>query len=331
MTCVKKVLCFGVPHEASREAVLNEVPAGIELAFFDDYASQDERLDALKEADAALVWSADFPVEFYRLLSRARIIQKIGAGVDKVDLNAASSAGLLVAKTSGANNASCAELTIALILATMRRLPQAHNSAVRGRWEKWAVREGTQELRGKRVAIVGLGSIGRSVARLVSAFGAECVYYQRTRLSPEIEREINATYLPLREALRACDVLTLHLPLTPATRGLIGEDELSLMRPTSILINTARGEIVDERALHQALLDHAIFGAGLDVFAHEPLRKDEPLLSLDNVVLTPHIGGVTADSRKRLISHALTNITTVLNGGHLDPADVVQSPPEGRS
>ena len=209
-----------------------------------------------------------------------------------------------------------------LILAALRRLPQAHNSVLAGEWRKFGFRPYSHELRGKRVGIVGLGKIGRMVATHVQAFGASVVFYDTIALSPLDQERLRALQLPLDELLSTSDVVTLHVPLLPSTTHLIGLRELSLMKPTAILVNTCRGSVVDEAALYEALRTQRILAAALDVFEAEPPGAHNPLLALDNVVLTPHNAGGTLDAEIALVRHAYANIVKVSRGEALDAADI---------
>lgn len=317
------VLCMGIPDLDARRAVEEGHGPDLPLVHYED-VPREERAALLASAPAILLWSAKLTVVMLEGAKALRIVQRIGEGTDKMDLDAARSLGLLVAKTTGINATSSAELTVLLMLAALRRLPAAHASMVDGRWDKWSVREGTHELRGKQVGILGLGKIGQLVAARVRAFEATVVYHSRHRLPVDAER--GARHLPLDELLATSDIVSVHVPLTAATTGLIGARELTLMKRSAILVNTARGGIVDEAALAAALAQRRIAAAGLDAFRDEPPAADHPFRSLPNVVLTPHIGGVTDDSRDLMVRRAFANIRAVLAGGELDPIDVVVAP-----
>ena len=317
------VLCMGIPDPDARRAVEDGHGTDLRLVHYED-APERERADLLATAPAILLWSAKLTAGLLESAKALRIVQRIGEGTDKMDLAAARAAGVLVAKTTGINATSSAELTLLLMLAALRRLPAAHASMVDGRWEKWSVREGTHELRGKRVGIVGLGKIGQLVATRVRAFEATVAYHSRRRLPADAEH--GALHLTLDELLTTSDIVTLHVPLGAATAGMIGANELRLMKRGAILVNTARGGLVDEAALAAALAQHDIAAAGLDVFRDEPPAPDHPLRALDNVVLTPHVGGVTDDSRALMVARAFANIRRTLAGEVLDPIDVVVAP-----
>lgn len=307
-----------------RDSLSHTVPAGFDISFA-DMSSQESAAAAAAEADYLMIWAGYVPGPLVRAARKARLIQKVGEGTDRIDVAAAAEMGIPVAKTSGSNGVSVAEVATMLILATLRRLPKAHNAVVSGAWPKFELRVGAYELRGKQVGIVGLGKIGRIVAEHMHGFRANVVYTDSVRPGEDVERALGVTYLPLDDLLRTSDVVTLHVPLTPATRGLIGRRELGLMKPNAILVNTCRGAVVDERALVEALSARRIRGAGIDAFEKEPPDRDNPLFALDNVVLTPHYAGGTEDAVAAGIRHAFANILKVHRGEPLDPADLARS------
>jgi phosphoglycerate dehydrogenase-like enzyme len=202
-----------------------------------------------------------------------------------------------------------------LMLAVSRRLVWQHASVAAGRWRGNDL-AGTKlyELRGKTLGIVGLGAIGKKVARLGGAFGMSVLYYDLQRLSEDAEDALGVRFRLLNEVMRLSDVVSLHVPLTPASRHMIGAAEIGLMKPTAYLINTCRGPVVDEVALVAALSDGAIAGAGLDVFDEEPPPADNPLFKLDNVVLTPHFAGPTWDNQQARFRNAFDNCQRVARG-----------------
>jgi len=254
-----------------------------------------------------------------RFISKAaangtRIISQYAVGYDNIDVECATKHGVYVTNTPNVLTQATAELTWALILAAARHLVRADRYVRSGEW----YRSGTgwhpelflgMELRGKTLGIVGFGRIGRAVARIGSkGFGMSVLYYSRRRAPREVEDEIGAKYVSLETLLQNADVVSIHVPLTPETRGLIGERELRMMKPTAILVNTARGAVVDPDALVKALREGWIAAAGLDVFHEEPLPPDHPLTRLDNVVLAPHIGSATYEARQAMTCAVLENL-----------------------
>jgi len=251
---------------------------------------------------------------FYRAAPRLRLVQMLSAGYDAVDLEAARRARVPVANNGGANAVSVAEHALMLMLAVSRRVVWQHAGVAAGRWRGNGPAPRMYELNGKTLGIVGLGTIGKKVARLARAFGMQVQYYDIVRLSEDAEDALGVRFRLLRELLRTSDVVSLHVPLNASTRGMIGAGELALMKPTAILVNTARGPVVDEKALTRALAGGRLFGAGLDVFDREPPAADNPLLRLDNVVLTAHFAGPTWDNHVARFRNAFDNVERVARG-----------------
>lgn len=249
-----------------------------------------------------------------------RCVANVAVGYDNVDVAAAERRGVVVTNTPGVLDDATADLTMALILAATRRLAEGDRLVRSG--EPWSWGMGFMlgsSLQGKRLGIVGLGGIGKWVAQRARAFGMEIAYHQRNPAPPEVEQALGAERLPLDELLAGADVVSLHCPLTPETRHLIGAEQLAAMKPTAVLINTARGPIVDEAALAEALAEGRIAAAGLDVYEREP-QVEPRLLGLDNVVLTPHLGSATVETRTAMAELAARNAISVLAGqGPLTP------------
>ena len=225
---------------------------------------------------------------------RLRWVARAGAGLDNIDVGAARERGISVLNVPGANSVAVAELVMGLLLALFRQLPAADASLRRGAWEKSKLKG--RELRGKTIGIVGVGRIGRAVAQRARAFEMTCIGHDPL-VSAADARAAGVELLPLGDLLPRADILTLHVPVTPETRGLIGPGEIARMKRGAVLVNAARGGLVDEAALHSALVSGALSGAALDVFAQEP-PGGSPLLSLPNVVSTPHLGASTAEAQE---------------------------------
>ncbi len=252
---------------------------------------------------------------FFRAAPRLRLIQLLSAGYDRCDVAAARRAGVPICNNGGANSTAVAEHALMLMLAACRRLAWLHQNVAAGRWRgNDAAQARLYELRGRTLGIVGLGTIGKKVARLASAFGMAVQYYDIARLPEDAEDALGVRFRLLDELLRGADVVSLHVPLTAATRHMIGAAELRLMKPTAYLINTCRGPVVDEPALYEALRDGVIAGAGLDVLDREPPAADNPILGLDNVVLTPHFAGPTWDNQATRFRNAFDNCQRVARG-----------------
>jgi D-3-phosphoglycerate dehydrogenase / 2-oxoglutarate reductase len=256
--------------------------------------TEDELLPLVGEIEAWIVRSGTRVTR--RLIDaapRLRWIARAGAGLDNVDVGAAKERGIAVLNVPGANSVAVAELVFGLLLALFRQIPVADASLRRGAWEKTKLKG--RELRGKTIGIVGVGRIGRAVAQRACAFEMTCIGHDPI-VSAADARAAGVELLPLAEVLSRAEIVTLHLPATPETRGLIGAAEIGRMRRGAVLVNAARGGLVDEGALHAALVSGALSGAALDVFASEP-PGDSPLLALPNVVATPHLGASTVEAQ----------------------------------
>jgi phosphoglycerate dehydrogenase-like enzyme len=249
----------------------------------------------LKDADYIVLRVLSMKREAIEKMPRVKLIQRWGVGFDKVDIKAAGERGIPVAIAPGGNASPVSELALLLMLALYRNLVSLHSGILAGNWDKQKFIDNSFMLRGKTLGLIGCGAIGAQVAKKAKAFGAEVVYFDARRLPENVEQDMGISFVELDRLLESADIVSLHLPLMESTRNLIGARELALMKPSAILINTSRGEIVSTDALVKALGEKSIAGAGLDVFDPEPLPPDSPLLSMPNVVLTPHVGGNTAD------------------------------------
>ncbi|MEM3607725.1 MAG: glyoxylate reductase [Candidatus Bathyarchaeia archaeon] len=245
-----------------------------------------------------------------------RVISSYSAGVDHIDVDAATKAGIYVTNTPDVLTDATADHAWALLMAAARRIVEADKYVRSGRW-----REGWDPLLllgapiwDKTIGFIGFGRIGVAAARRAKGFQMRILYYSRRRIPIDLERELSAEYRPLEDLLREADFVSLHVPLTPETRHLINRERLRLMKPTAILINTSRGGVVDQEDLVEALREGWIAAAGLDVFEDEPVKPGDPLLSLENVVLTPHIGSATREARTRMAVMAAENLLSVLRG-----------------
>lgn len=255
---------------------------------------------------------------------RLKLIANFGAGVDHIDLEAARARGIMVSNTPGVFTEDTADMTMALILSVPRRLAEGEKLMRSGKWEGWAPSAMLgHRVGGKLLGIIGMGRIGLAVARRARAFGLSIHYHNRKRLPAAIEEELGASYhASVDTLLRISDVVTLHCPHTAETQNLVNAARIATMKPTAYLINTARGEIVDERALIEALKIRRIAGAGLDVYAQEPV-VDPDLLTLDNVVLLPHLGSATIEGREASGGKVIANIRAWADG-HRPPDQVLE-------
>lgn len=248
---------------------------------------------------------------------RLRMIQRTGVGLDSLDLNAIKKAGIPLYVNQGINAQSVAEHTLLLILACLRRLTVIDRNTKSGVWKKQAQGVTTRELAGKTVGIIGMGSIGKKVSMLLGAFGARVLYHSRTRLSPEEEVALGIVWAQEEEIYAAADIISLHCSLTGETRHMIDRDALSAMREGVVIVNTARGALICEEDLAQAIRSGRVGFAGLDVYETEPVNPGSPLFELENVICTPHIGGVTYDAFHGMMQAAMRNIC-LFEHGHLE-------------
>ncbi len=272
-------------------------PAGVETLAVDHDVdvltdlSKDELLRVVGEYDAIVVRSqTQVDADVIAAGRNLKVIARAGVGLDNVDVDAATRSGIIVCNAPQSNIVSAAEHTVALLLALARNVPQAHGALVAGRWER--SRWSGVELYGKTLGVLGLGRIGALVAERLQAFGMEVVAYDPF-ISPERAARLEVELLPSVEAVLArADVVTVHLPKTPDTANLLDASRLALMRPGALLLNVARGGLIDEAALADALREGRLGGAAIDVFAKEPVTES-PLFGLPNVVVTPHLGAST--------------------------------------
>ena len=310
---MKALLHYGASPNFRRVLIEAGSATGVRTAVvseFDDAALAQELVDT----DVLLHVLRPFTAEMMNLAPSLRLIQKIGVGVNTIDLVAARERKVAVCNMPGSNSQAVAEMTLALMLSVLRKIPAIDRAVRQG--AGWSLDPSTVdrsgELRGRRIGFVGFGSIPERLAPVPEALGATVRYFAR---SPNPERPDG--FLPLNELLEQSDILSLHVPLTDETRGLIGAEALGRLPVGAILINTARGELVDEAALVAALERGRLSGAGLDVFAREPVRADDPLTALEFVVLTPHIAWLTPETLQRSLRIAMDNIARLARGDDL--------------
>ncbi|PWC75234.1 D-glycerate dehydrogenase [Azospirillum sp. TSH64] len=254
-----------------------------------------------------------------------RLIASFGTGVDHIDLKAARERGIVVTNTPGVLTEDTADMTMALLLATARRVAEGERLVRSGQWTGWGPTTMLgHRISGKRLGILGMGRIGSALAKRARAFGMSIHYHNRRRVHPELEQELEATYWSsLDQMLARMDIVSINCPHTPATYHLLSERRLKLLRPHCYIVNTSRGEVIDEVALTRMLSKGEIAGAGLDVFEHEPAVNPK-LLRLDNVVLLPHMGSATIEGRIDMGEKVVINIKTFTDG-HAPPDRVLEA------
>nr|MDO8079456.1 NAD(P)-dependent oxidoreductase [Candidatus Freyarchaeota archaeon] len=296
------------------EIVMNGLPPDVDLVFPD---TEEETLEELRDADVLLAhW---VPAKMIEKAKKLKLIQTAAAGGDAIDFRAAAKKGIKAATSSGCNASTAAEHIMLLMLALIRRLPQEYHRLVKGEWKTWEDKYEGIELLNKTLGIIGLGKIGIELAKRAKAFGMRILAIKKHPESSEEEKEgLGLDFIGgldgLDYVLKNSDFVALCVPLTEETKEMIGEKEIQLMKKTAYLINVSRGKAVDEKALIKALKNGRIAGAGLDVFYDYIPHSDNPLLKLDNVVLTPHMAGWTKESRERCIRFALENVWRLYRG-----------------
>ena len=317
--------------------VTRKLPEAVEtrmMELFDTRLNGDDR--AMTEAElAAAMAEADVlvPTVTDRLTAaliagageRLKLIASFGTGVDHIDLAAAQARGITITNTPGVLTEDTADMAMALILAASRRLVEGERLVREGKWQGWSptFMLGSR-LAGKRLGIVGMGRIGQALARRARGFGLSIHYHNRRRVPEEVEQEFEATYWQsLDQMLARVDIVSVNCPHTPATYHLLSARRLKLLRPHCVLVNTARGEVIDEAALAQLLAKREIAAAGLDVFEHEPAVSPR-LRRLDNVVLLPHLGSATLEGRVDMGEKVIINIRTFADG-HRPPDRVLET------
>lgn len=285
----------------------------------------DDLARAIEPANAVIVRSGTrITRDSLKYAKNLQVIGRAGVGVDNIDVEAATENGVAVLNAPSGNTISAAELTMALLLALVRRVPAAHASMQRGEWDRKSFNG--FELYGKTLGLVGAGRIGSEVAKRARAFGMRIVVYD-PYLTPERAEAQEMELATLEDVLRRADVLTLHVPLTEATANLIDTPQLAMMKKTAVIVNAARGGVINEQALHKALTDKVIAGAAIDVFEEEPLPGDHPLRGAPNVVLTPHVGASTTEAQQNVAIEIAQAVRAALLDGDL--ASAVNAPAIG--
>ncbi len=293
----------------------------------DTRLSRDELVELMRHNDV-LVPTVTDQIDANMLAQageRLKLIANYGAGVDHIDIHSARQRGILVSNTPGVVTEDTADMTMALILAVTRRIPEGLAEMQAGRWKGWAPTAHLGgRVGGRRLGILGMGRIGQAVARRANVFGMQVHYHNRKRLRPEVEQELQATYWDsLDQMIARMDIISVNAPHTPSTFHLLNARRLKLLKPTAVVVNTSRGEVIDENALTRMLRAGEIAGAGLDVFEHGH-EINPRLRELPNVVLLPHMGSATVEGRAEMGEKVIINIKTFADG-HRPPDQVVPS------
>ena len=318
---MEKIALTG-PFDAQMQAAIQkELPDGFEIIL----VPSPEEFDTLLDVDYIILRTLEIREKTIKTLRKIKFIQRWGVGYDIIDIKAAGDLNIPVAVMSGINATQVMELTLLLILAVYRNLIAMHNGILEGQWPRNEFMKRSYAVSGKTVGIIGIGNIGIKVAKRIKSFDTEVQYYDMIRLSAEQEAELGIRYTPFEELLKTSDIISLHIPLTDENKGLIDKKSIALMKPTAVIINTSRGGIINETDLFEALKNDRLLGAGLDVFESEPLHIDSPLRSLQNVVMTPHVGGNTVENTINMAKRAIENIIKVSGGRGMSTAEFVNA------
>ncbi|WP_312340028.1 2-hydroxyacid dehydrogenase [Anaerospora hongkongensis] len=315
-----EIIALTGPYDFEVKKMLYQMlPSGFEIR---EVGSENE-YGQLQAVDYVILRTLKMNDQVIHSIPNLKLIQRWGVGYDTVDIIAAGKRNIPVAITSGMNAAPVSEMAVLLMLAVYRNLPLLYANVLAGSWRDGINVGSLFTIEGKTVGLVGLGAIGRQVVAKVKAFGATVQYYDAIRLSTEDETKLGIRYVGLEELFRTSDIISLHVPLLDNTRQMIRKETLELMKPAAVIINTARGEIIKEDDLVDALINKRILGAGLDVVEREPADRNNPLLSLQNVVVTPHMGGSTMDISVNMAKRCIENIVRISKGEPLIPTDLV--------
>lgn len=309
---MKVFVSYAIPEKG---ILLLKEKFDVEVYEGEEFLSKQEMMNKCKDADAIISQLRD-PIdeEFINSLTKTKIIANYAVGYNNIDVQAAIKKGIYVTHTPGVLTEATADIAFALILSVARKIVEADKFVREGKFVGWKPKLFLgYDLYGKTLGIIGMGRIGQAVARRALGFGMKIVYYNRNRLPEEIEKEYNARYVTIDELVQISDYISVHTPLTNETYHLLNKERISKMKPNAIVINTARGPVIDEQALYEALKDRKIAGAGFDVYENEP-RLTPSLEKLDNVVLLPHIGSATYETRDKMSEMVALNIIEALEG-----------------
>jgi len=307
-----KILFAPKQPDAVVDIARSMTPPGFELFVVDP--GTPEFYKEATDAEYYLGLARQMGGEFFRSAPKLKLVQLLSAGYDRVDVEAARKAKVPVANNGGANAIAVSEHAILLMLAVLKRLVSFHNDVVAGKWRPSIADPPVYEMSGRTLGIVGLGNIGKKVARRAAAFDMRVQYYDIARLSEDQEDALGVRFVLFTELLRTSDIVSLHVPLDDTTRNLIGARELAMMKKSAVIINTCRGPVIDESALYKALKDRQIAAAGLDVMVEEPPSPNHPLFTLPNVTLTPHSAGPTWENWTARFRNGFDNIERVAAG-----------------
>lgn len=321
---MKGIIAIVAPDRGKLDNLLRAAPDDVEVKWIDSTQPTHVQAEQMSDVVAMLQAAGDFDMDLARSCPRLKLIQVTSAGVDRFDVAALGEMGIRVANNHGGNANAVAEHAVALMITVLRKLTLQFESVRAGKWmgairQDWTPR--AYEISGKTVGIVGLGQIGLRVAQRLQGWECSTIFHDPVQPEAELVADLGLRAVSMDDLVQESDIVTLHAPLNPRTRGLVGKREFGLMKSTAILINTCRGGVVEESSLIEALRAGKIAGAGLDVLDQEPTQKDNPLLSMNNVAVTPHLAGMSAESGPRSVTFAMQNMARVARGE--EPLSVV--------
>ena len=309
----KVVLISSLPKEAS-DRIVECAPTGFTTTVMPNNSPDDEKIEACEDADFPLLHPGLISERVLRSASKLKLVQLLRIGHELVDLKLLRELGIPFATSGNATAGVVADHTVMLMLAVYRSLVLSDTGVKAGRWADLVDVVEAFEMEDKLVGVLGMGNIGRKVAQRLHGFGSRVQYFSRHRLPEKTERDLSVRYVAFRKLFSTSDIVTIHIPLTSEAEHLVDRDVLSLMKPSAVLINTSRGQVIDEVDLIDALQHNRLFGAGLDVLEKQPPDPDNPLLRMDNVVLTPHNASVTVEKWSRIAEFAWRNVGAVWEG-----------------
>lgn len=322
-----KILIIGNEDRYRKYMPDLDIVREIDMVFCPRGASDNQLLEAARDADAvAIDPMATLSGNVIRQMPNLKIIQSEGVGFNGIDCKAAKEKGVYVCNCKGANAGAVAEQTILLMLALLRKMIVGDRTERAGKQIEMKERmmvEGIAELADCKIGLIGFGDIAKATAKRLEPFECEIYYYSKTRKSTETEQEYRVSYLELDELVQSCDMISIHCPVTPETTGMVNREFFTKMKQGAYIVNTARGEMIDNEALYEAIISGKIGGAGLDTVAPEPTTADNILLNLpeeyaDRIIFSPHIGGITTSYFRRAHRKNWTNIDIALKGGQPD-------------
>ncbi len=319
-----KVVFKGILEPLLREIFIEQAPPNARVEFIEPGATVEEETTQIRDADILVIHKSAGVLSLSQLIEKSeklRLIQTFSQGVGHIPVRFAAEKGIRVCNAGGITAVGVAEHTVLLMLATLKRLQISVKIARQGKPATELSTKYIRRLHDKTVGIIGLGNIGRWVAGVVHGFGARVIFYDVADIPESVVVKLQANRVSLDELLSSADIVTLHVPLLESTRGLIGWKQLTMMKPSAILVNTCRGTVVDESALIRALNEEKIAGAGLDVLTDEPASPDNPLLHMDNVVVTPHIAAEVWEDYLLLIKLTWENVSLLAEGK--EPRNIV--------